>query len=91
MIWETVRLSLRSIRRNVLRSFLTLLVADEPTGNLDTARTHEIMELLTQLNTELGLTIAMVTHEADVAGYAERTIRFLDGHVASDSSKLEVA
>ena len=69
----------------------TLLVADEPTGNLDTARTHEIMELLTQLNTELGLTIAMVTHEADVAGYAERTIRFLDGHVASDSKNLEVA
>jgi putative ABC transport system ATP-binding protein len=69
----------------------TLLVADEPTGNLDTARTHEIMELLTRLNTELGLTIAMVTHEADVAGYAERTIRFLDGHVASDTINLEVA
>ncbi|RUV68347.1 MAG: ABC transporter ATP-binding protein [Mesorhizobium sp.] len=68
----------------------TLLVADEPTGNLDTARTHEIMELLTRLNTELGLTIAMVTHEADVAGYAERTIRFLDGHVASDTMNLEV-
>jgi putative ABC transport system ATP-binding protein len=69
----------------------TLLVADEPTGNLDTARTHEIMELLTRLNTELGLTVAMVTHEADVAGYAERTIRFLDGDVASDSMNLEVA
>ncbi|RWC45294.1 MAG: ABC transporter ATP-binding protein [Mesorhizobium sp.] len=69
----------------------TLLVADEPTGNLDTARTHEIMELLTRLNTELGLTIAMVTHEADVADYAERTIRFLDGHVASDSKRLETA
>jgi len=69
----------------------TLLVADEPTGNLDTARTHEIMELLTRLNRELGLTIAMVTHEADVAAYAERTIRFLDGHVASDTAKLELA
>ena len=69
----------------------TLLVADEPTGNLDTARTHEIMELLTRLNRELGLTIAMVTHEADVAAYAERTIRFLDGHVASDTVKLETA
>jgi len=69
----------------------TLLVADEPTGNLDTARTHEIMELLTRLNRELGLTIAMVTHEADVAEYAERTIRFLDGHVASDTARLEVA
>ncbi|MET0576208.1 MAG: ABC transporter ATP-binding protein, partial [Mesorhizobium sp.] len=65
-----------------------LLVADEPTGNLDTARSHEIMELLTGLNSELGLTVVMVTHEADIAAYAQRTIRFLDGHVASDTSKL---
>jgi putative ABC transport system ATP-binding protein len=69
----------------------TLLVADEPTGNLDTARTHEIMELLTRLNAELGLSIVMVTHEADVADYAGRTIRFLDGHVASDVLKAEEA
>ena len=69
----------------------TLLVADEPTGNLDTARTHEIMELLTKLNKELGLTVTMVTHEADVADYAERTIRFLDGHLASDTVNVEVA
>jgi len=69
----------------------TLLVADEPTGNLDTARTHEIMELLTRLNAELGLSIVMVTHEADVADYAGRTIRFLDGHVASDTEKAEEA
>jgi putative ABC transport system ATP-binding protein len=69
----------------------TLLVADEPTGNLDTARSHEIMELLTRLNEELGLTVVMVTHEADVAAYAQRTIRFLDGHVASDTLKLEAA
>lgn len=69
----------------------TLLVADEPTGNLDTARTHEIMELLARLNAELGLTIVIVTHEADVADYAERTVRFLDGHVASDTTKAEAA
>ncbi|RAZ88257.1 macrolide ABC transporter ATP-binding protein [Mesorhizobium hawassense] len=69
----------------------TLLVADEPTGNLDTARTHEIMELLARLNTGLGLSIVMVTHEADVADYAGRTIRFLDGHVASDTLKAEAA
>jgi putative ABC transport system ATP-binding protein len=69
----------------------TLLVADEPTGNLDTARTHEIMELLTRLNADLGLSIVMVTHEADVADYAGRTIRFLDGHVASDILKAEEA
>jgi putative ABC transport system ATP-binding protein len=69
----------------------TLLVADEPTGNLDTARSHEIMQLLTTLNAELGLTIVMVTHEADIAAYAQRTISFLDGRIASDTSRLEVA
>jgi putative ABC transport system ATP-binding protein len=62
----------------------TLLVADEPTGNLDTARSHEIMELMTQLNSDHGLTIVMVTHEADIAAYAGRTIHFLDGKVAAD-------
>lgn len=68
----------------------TLLVADEPTGNLDTQRSHEIMELLTQLNRDHGLTIAMVTHEPDIAAYADRTIRFLDGHIVSDV-KVEAA
>ncbi|MEZ5780885.1 MAG: ABC transporter ATP-binding protein [Rhizobiaceae bacterium] len=69
----------------------TLLVADEPTGNLDTARSHEIMDLLTDLNEKLGLTIIMVTHEADVAAYARRTVSFLDGRVASDLTNLEAA
>jgi putative ABC transport system ATP-binding protein len=69
----------------------TLLVADEPTGNLDTARSHEIMNLVTRLNRDLGLTIVMVTHEAEIAAYAERTIRFLDGRVASDTSNREAA
>jgi len=69
----------------------TLLVADEPTGNLDTARSHEIMDLLAQLNDEQGLSIAMVTHEADIAGYAGRTIGFLDGRIASDTLNLEAA
>ena len=69
----------------------TLLVADEPTGNLDTARSHEIMDLMTRLNEDLGLTIVMVTHEADIAAYAGRTIGFLDGNVASDTKKLEAA
>ncbi len=62
----------------------TLLVADEPTGNLDTARSHEIMELMARLNSELGLTIVMVTHEADIAAYAGRTVHFLDGRVEAD-------
>ena len=69
----------------------TLLVADEPTGNLDTARSHEIMDLLTGLNRDLDLTIAMVTHEPDIAAYAGRTLRFLDGHVESDSARIEAA
>lgn len=58
-----------------------LLLADEPTGNLDTARGHEIMELLTGFNRELGVTIVMVTHEAEIAAYAGRTLHFVDGRV----------
>jgi putative ABC transport system ATP-binding protein len=65
----------------------TLLVADEPTGNLDTARSHEIMELITGLNDSNGLTVVMVTHEADVAAYARRTIGFLDGRVEYDTAQ----
>lgn len=68
----------------------SLLLADEPTGNLDTARTHEIMDLLAGLNRDTGLTIVMVTHELDVAAYARRTIRFLDGNVASDGLNAEM-
>jgi len=68
-----------------------LLVADEPTGNLDTARSHEIMELLTALNRDSGLTVLMVTHEADIAAYAERNIAFLDGRIASDTLRREAA
>jgi putative ABC transport system ATP-binding protein len=61
-----------------------LLVADEPTGNLDSVNSHEIMTLLRSFNRDLGITIVMVTHEADIAAYAERTIHFLDGNVAED-------
>ncbi len=67
----------------------TLLVADEPTGNLDTQRSHEIMDLLVRLNRENGLTVAMVTHEPDIAAYADRTIGFLDGNIAYDRVNTE--
>ncbi len=56
-----------------------VLLADEPTGNLDSARSREVMELLTSFNRERGITIVMVTHEADMARYAGRRIHFLDG------------
>ncbi len=62
----------------------TVLLADEPTGNLDTRRSHEIMELLTRLNLELGITVLMVTHEPDMAAYARRVVHFVDGRVDSD-------
>ena len=61
-----------------------ILLADEPTGNLDTQRGHEIMELIQRLNREQGITVLMVTHENDIAAYAQRTIRFVDGRIAKD-------
>jgi putative ABC transport system ATP-binding protein len=61
-----------------------VIFADEPTGNLDSARTHEIMRFFRDLNRDSGLTIVMVTHEEDVAAYAGRQIRFRDGHIESD-------
>jgi putative ABC transport system ATP-binding protein len=61
-----------------------ILMADEPTGNLDSARTEEVMQLLQQLNRERGITIVMVTHEPDVAAFAKRNIIFKDGHILSD-------
>ena len=61
-----------------------VLLADEPTGNLDTARGQEIMDILAQLNREQGITIVMVTHEPDMAAYARRTVHFRDGLVAPE-------
>lgn len=61
-----------------------VLLADEPTGNLDTQRGHEIMALIQQLNREQGITVLMVTHENDIAAYAQRTVRFVDGRIAKD-------
>lgn len=61
-----------------------LLLADEPTGNLDSARSREIMELLQSFNRDLGITVVMVTHEEEMAAYARRIVRFLDGVVEAD-------
>jgi putative ABC transport system ATP-binding protein len=58
-----------------------VLLADEPTGNLDTAKSHEIMELISSFNKEKSLTVLMVTHEHDMASYARRRIYFLDGKI----------
>lgn len=68
-----------------------VLLADEPTGNLDTKTSREIMDLVTSLNRDQGITVIMVTHETDIAGYAERVIRFLDGKVESDVLRREAA
>lgn len=67
----------------------SVLLADEPTGNLDTARSVEIMELLTQFNQQRNLTIVMVTHEHDIAAFASRTVRFLDGRIDADQLQSE--
>ncbi len=69
----------------------SVLIADEPTGNLDTRTSEEIMALITGLNRERGITVLMVTHEPDIAAYARRVIRFVDGRVASDQRNGEAA
>ena len=65
-----------------------VLLADEPTGNLDTHRSKEIMELLWSLNVDHGITVLMVTHEADMAAYAKRIVHFVDGVIDSDQPNL---
>jgi ABC-type lipoprotein export system ATPase subunit len=64
-----------------------VLLADEPTGNLDSKTSREIMDLLTVLNQERGITVLMVTHEPDMAAYAGRIIRFVDGRITADEHK----
>lgn len=74
-------------RVNLARALVNepaLLLADEPTARLDQATGRGIVQLLTELNEQLGVTILMVTHEGEVAARAQRTIRFVDGHVVSD-------
>lgn len=62
-----------------------IILADEPTGNLDTKTSAEIMELFTRLNRESNITIILVTHEPDIAAYSKRIIRFMDGRIVSET------
>lgn len=66
-----------------------VLLADEPTGNLDTRTSIEIMDLITKLNQDQGITVIMVTHENDIAEYAKRIVRFVDGKIESDRPNPE--
>jgi putative ABC transport system ATP-binding protein len=68
-----------------------VLLADEPTGNLDTRTGREILDLIGALNRDQGITVLMVTHEPDMAAYAKRVVRFVDGRVDSDSRDGEGA
>ncbi len=65
----------------------SMLLADEPTGNLDSARSREIMGLLVELNRTRGITIVFVTHEAEVAAFARRTVLFRDGRIERDERR----
>lgn len=65
----------------------SVILADEPTGNLDSVQSHEIMKLLTLLSRDHGITVVMITHDPDMAVYAGRVIRFFDGQVVSDETK----
>ncbi|OJW94028.1 ABC transporter ATP-binding protein [Thiobacillus sp. 65-1402] len=68
-----------------------VLLADEPTGNLDSHTSQEIMNLISGFNRDLGITVLMVTHEPEMAAYAKRVIRFVDGRVESDRRNGEDA
>jgi len=67
-----------------------IILADEPTGNLDSKTSAEIMELFTRLNKESNITVILVTHENDIAAYSKRIIKFLDGRIVSDERKAQL-
>ena len=68
----------------------TIILADEPTGALDTRTSHDVMEIFRQLNEQRGITIAFVTHEPEVASYTRRIVRLLDGEIVSDKPNTPV-
>jgi macrolide transport system ATP-binding/permease protein len=67
----------------------SILLADEPTGNLDSTSSAEIMEIITRLNRDRGITVILVTHDPEVGAYADRTVSFRDGQIVSDTRKAE--
>jgi putative ABC transport system ATP-binding protein len=67
-----------------------VILADEPTGALDSQTSIEVMDMFTSLVREQGITVILVTHEPDVAAYADRRVRMRDGHIVEDTSKLAV-
>ncbi len=67
-----------------------MILADEPTGALDTKTSHDVMEIFRRLNEERGVTIAFVTHEHDVAAYTRRIVSILDGEIVSDAPNVPV-
>jgi putative ABC transport system ATP-binding protein len=78
----------------IARALITepsVLLADEPTGNLDTTTSHEVMEIFARLQRERGLTIVVITHERDIAAYGTRTVDFRDGKVVADTAAVQVA
>jgi len=66
-----------------------ILLADEPTGNLDSKNSAEIMQIITRLNRERGITVLVVTHDPDVAAYADRVVTFRDGAIVSDRPQAQ--
>jgi putative ABC transport system ATP-binding protein len=73
-----------AIARSLVNS-PSILLADEPTGNLDSRTSVEVMDIFQRLNTERGITVLLITHEHDIAEYASRTIAFLDGQIVADN------
>ena len=82
--WSSLMEQQRVAIARALINAPSLLLADEPTGNLDTRTSHEIMETLRSLNRERGVTIVLVTHEADIAAYADRVVTMRDGKIVAD-------
>ena len=81
-------------RVSIARALATrprIIFADEPTGNLDSETSRHVMDFFSELNRDEGITLVLVTHEADIAAYARRRIRFQDGRVIEDVAQAEVA